>query len=299
MDAGAANSFESTHADQSSESKPAPPKPAMKRRWLFAVLALAFLFVLMPFLFWEATWFGRPLDDAQMAKSLADTEHPREIQHALSQVADRILSPDAARRDSAKQFYPQVIRIAQTSGDELRTTTAWLMGQDAASPEFEHELVALLGDANPMVRRNAALALVRFHDTAGLNEIRAMLQPYSVQAAYPGKLLERLKPPEAINPGALLGWVQTDKAKQEMRSQVPGTIDHWLAVDGATVAAGQPVLSVTPSESEVWEALRALYLVGQQQDLPLIEQFENGADDVPLEVRRQASTTAEAIRSRH
>ena len=29
---------------------------------LFAILALTFLFVLMPFLFWQATWFGRPLD---------------------------------------------------------------------------------------------------------------------------------------------------------------------------------------------------------------------------------------------
>lgn len=288
-----ANSFETAGAPGA-----APSKPAMKRRWLFAVLALAFLFILMPFLFWEATWFGRPLDDTQMAKSLTDTEHPREIQHGLSQIADRILSPDAARRDSAKQFYPQVVRIAQTSGDELRTTAAWLMGQDASSPEFENELLALLGDSNPMVRRNAALALVRFHNTAGLAEIRAMLQPYAVPAAYSGKLLERLKPAETINPGALLGWVQTDKAKQEMRAQVPGTIDHWLVADGAAVASGQPVMSVTPSESEIWEALRALYLVGEQQDLPAIEQFENGADDMPLEVRRQATTTAEAIRSR-
>ena len=279
-------------------SQEAAPKPGMKRRWLFAVLALAFLFVLMPFLFWEATWFGRPLDDAQMAKSLADTEHPREIQHALSQIADRVLSPDAGRRDSAKPFYPQVIRIAQTGGDELRTTAAWLMGQDSSSPEFEQALTALLSDSNPMVRRNAALALVRFHNSAGLSEIRAMLQPYNVQAPYSGKLLERLKPAEPINPGALLGWVQTDKAKQEMRSQVPGVIDRWLLADGAAVTAGQPVMSVMPSEAEVWEALRALYLVGQQQDLPAIEQFENGADDMPLEVRRQATTTAEAIRSR-
>ena len=270
----------------------------MKRRWLFAILALAFLFILMPFLFWEATWFGRPLDDAQMTKSLADTEHPREIQHALSQIADRILSPDPARRDSAKPFYPQVIRIAQSGGDELRTTAAWLLGQDATSPEFESELVALLGDSNPMVRRNAALALVRFHNSSGLDEIRAILQPYQVQAAYSGKMLERLKPAEPINPGALLGWVQTGEAKQEVRSQVPGTIDRWLVADGAAVSKGQPVLAVTPSDAEVWEALRALYLVGQPQDLTAIEPFEGGLYDMPPEVRRQATITAEAIRSR-
>jgi HEAT repeat protein len=298
MHAGAADSSETSPSTDSGATRTPPPKPPMKRRWLFAILALAFLFILMPFLFWQATWFGRPLDDAQMTKSLADNEHPREIQHALSQIADRILSPDAAQRDSAKQFYPDVIRIAQTSGDELRTTSAWLMGQDTTSPEFEHELVALLGDSNPMVRRNAALALVRFHDTSGLNEIRAILQPYSVPAAYPGKVLERLKPAEPINPGALLGWVQTDAAKQEMRSQVPGTIDRWLVADGAAVAKGQPIMTVTPSDAEVWEALRALYLVGQEQDLPAIAQFENGLYDMPPEVRRQATVAAEAIRSR-
>ncbi len=279
-------------------AKTAPAKPGMKRRWLFAILALAFLFILMPFLFWQATWFGRPLDDAQLQTSLADREHPREIQHALSQIADRILSPDAARRDSARRFYPGVIRIAQTGGDELRITAAWLMGQDNSSPEFQRELLALLGDADPMVRRNAALALVRFHDTSGLGEIRAILQPYAAPATYSGKLLERLKPSEAINPGALLGWVQTEGAKQEMRSQVPGTIDRWLVADGAAVGAGQPVVSIDPSSEEVWEALRALYLVGEAKDLPAVEQFASGRDNIPPDVRRQAATTAEAIRSR-
>jgi biotin carboxyl carrier protein len=278
-------------------AKAAPAKPGIKRRWLFAILALAFLFILMPFLFWQATWFGRPLDDAQLQAALADREHPREIQHGLSQIADRILSPDPARRDSAKRFYPDVIRVAQNGGDELRITAAWLMGQDNSVPEFQRELLALLGDADPMVRRNAALALVRFHDVSGLGEIRAVLQPYAAPAAHSGKLLERLKPSETINPGALLGWVETGGTKQEMRSQVPGTIDHWLVADGTAVTAGQPVLLVDPSPEEVWEALRALYLIGQAQDLPAVEQFTS-ADNMPPDIRRQAATTVQAIRSR-
>jgi hypothetical protein len=279
-------------------AKTAPAKPGIKRRWLLFILALTFLFILMPFLFWEATWFGRPLDDAQLQTSLADSGQPRDIQHALSQIADRILSPDAARRDSARRFYPDVIRVAQTGGDELRITAAWLMGQDNSSPDFQRELLVLLGDANPMVRRNSALALVRFHNASGLGEIRAILQPYAAPAARSGKLLERLKPAESINPGALLGWVQTDGTKQEMRSQVPGTIDRWLVADGATVAASQPVVSIDPSPEEVWEALRALYLIGETQDLPAVEQFASDVDNMPPDIRRQAATTAEAIRSR-
>lgn len=290
MVAGAANPLHAASAVP-------PAKPGMKRRWLFVVLALAFLFILMPFLFWEATWFGRPLDDTQMTKSLADTEQPREIQHALSQIADRILSPDPAQRDSAKRFYPDVIRVSETGGDELRTTAAWLMGQDNTSPEFHQRLLALLGDANPMVRRNAALALIRFQDSSGLKEIRALLQPYSAPAGQSGKMIERLKPEETINPGALLGWVQTQTGKQEMRSQVPGTIEHWQVADGANVGAGQPVVSIAPSEAEVWEALRALYLIGQPQDLPAIGQIAQDPNS-SSRIRQQATTTAEAIRSR-
>src|ERR1700693_3691901 len=101
-----------------------PAKPGMKQRWLIIILALTFLFVLMPFLFWQATWFGRPLNDEQLERALTDREHPREIQHALSQVADRVLSANPATRDSARRFYPAVTGIAQSGGGELRLAAA-------------------------------------------------------------------------------------------------------------------------------------------------------------------------------
>jgi len=276
----------------------APPKPGLKRRWLFVILALTFLFVLMPFLFWQATWFGKPLNDAQLEKSLADREHPREIQHALSQLADRILARDALTRDSARQFYPRVVQIAQTGQDELRLTAAWVMGQDNSVADFHQELLRLLQDPNPMVRRNAALALVRFGDASGRPEIRSMLQPSSVVPPVPGSLGERLKPGDAINPGTLLGTIDTGGARTELRSQIPGTIDHWLVADKSAAAAGQPVLLVNPSVDEIWEALRALYLIGEPRDLPAVEQFARGSADIPANIRQQAELTATAIRSR-
>jgi hypothetical protein len=54
---------------------------------------------------------------------------------------------------------------------------------------------------------------------------------------------------------------------------------------------------IDPSPSEVFEALRALYLIGEPQDLPAVEQFQRGAA-VPANVRQQAQETAAAIRSR-
>jgi hypothetical protein len=276
---------------------PVPAKPGLKRRWLFVILAMTFLFVLMPFLFWQATWFGKPLNDAQLQKSLVDREHPREIQHALSQVADRMLARDTFTRDSARQFYPQVVQIAQNGQDELRLTAAWVMGQDNSVSDFRQELLRLLQDPNPMVRRNAALGLVRFGDASGLPEIRSMLQPSAIGTHEAGTLDERLKPGESINPGTLLGHIRSDSTS-ELRSQIPGTIRQWLVPDKAAVTKGQPVLLVDPSVSEIWESLRALYLIGQLEDLPAIENIARGAGDVPANVRQQAELTATAIRSR-
>ena len=280
------------------QPNPAPPKPGLKRRWLFVILALTFLFVLMPFLFWQATWFGKPLDNAQLAKSLNDRANPREVQHALSQLADRILAPSPAVRDSARPFYPQVVEIAQSGQDELRLTAAWVMGQDNTVPGFHDELLRLLQDPNPMVRRNAALALVRFHDVSGIAEIRSMLQPSNVAAPQPGALEQRLKPGDAINPGTLIGRIDSGNAKNELRSQIPGTIDRWLVPDKSSVVPPQPVLLVDPSSDEIWEALRALYLIGDAQDLPTVDTIARGASDVPLRVRQQAEVSASAIRSR-
>ncbi len=280
------------------QSNPAPAKPGLKRRWLFVILALTFLFVLMPFLFWQATWFGKPLDNAQLAKSLNDRANPREVQHALSQLADRILAPSPDVRDSARPFYPQVVQIAQTGQDELRLTAAWVMGQDSSGPGFHEELLRLLQDANPMVRRNAALALVRFHDASGVAEIRSMLSPSNVVAPQAGALEQRLKPGDAINPGTLVGRIDSGNTKNELRSQIPGTIDRWLVPDKSSVAPSQPVLLVDPSNDEIWEALRALYLIGDAQDLPVLDNIARGAGDVPLRVRQQAEIAASAIRSR-
>jgi biotin carboxyl carrier protein len=278
---------------------PVPPKgnPRVAARWLFAILALTFLFVLMPFLFWQATWFGRPLNDDQLLKSLGDNEHPREVQHALSQVADRIVSPDSAMRDSARRFYPQTVAIAQSGGDELRLTAAWVMGQDNSVPEFHKELLRLLNDPNPMVGRNAALALIRFGDASGHALILAMLEPYAMPSPKAGKLIERMKPGDVINPGTLLGRIEAGEQKIEVRSQVPGTVQSWEVSDGATIEAGTPIMLVDPSSAEMWESLRALYLVGTKGDLPAVEEISDGAG-VTTDLRTQAQATEKAIESR-
>src|ERR1700721_195436 len=138
-------------------SASAPPKPGMAQKWLVPIFVLTFSFVLLPF----------PLNDADLGAYFQDTAHPRRAQHALSQIADRIMSPNPGIRESAKIWYPEVVKFSEQGSDELRVTAAWVMGQDNQSPQFHAALLKQLADSNPMVQRNAALSLVRFADPSG------------------------------------------------------------------------------------------------------------------------------------
>jgi hypothetical protein len=54
------------------------------------ILILATLFVAASFLAWYFSWFGRELSDVDIAKYLADDKNPRHVQHALTQIQQRM-----------------------------------------------------------------------------------------------------------------------------------------------------------------------------------------------------------------
>ena len=101
---------------------------ARRRRATLILMVVAALFVLVPFLFCQQTWFGRPLTDEEVGKFLSDQEKPRHSQHALVQIGERIARGDA----SVRRWYPEVVRLARSPLAELRVTSAWVMG-DVAS----------------------------------------------------------------------------------------------------------------------------------------------------------------------
>jgi hypothetical protein len=269
-------------------------KPGMSRTQKLLFFLTAWLICLMPFLFWWNTWFGRKLSDQQLTEYLHDAKKPRHIQQALVQVGERITRRDAA----ARQWYPDLVRLAGDPVEEVRNTDAWVMGQDTSGTGFHETLLKMLADPSQMVRGNAGLSLVRFGDATGRPQILALLQPARIISAETGRVVDADRPGTAIHQGGLIAKLENgQKQVTELRSPIPGRI-RSVAGTGANVAAGSEVAVVDPASDQVWEALRALYLVGQTDDLPAVQPYERDLPDISSDIRRQAVETEQAIRKR-
>jgi hypothetical protein len=266
----------------------------MSTRNRLLLFAIAWLIVLMPSLFWWNTWFGRHLSDAQLSEFLKDEKHPRHIQHALVQVAERLSVHDR----SAAQWYPDLERLATYPVEEVRNTDAWVMGQDTAQPGFHNALRMMLNDPSLIVRGNAALSLVRFGDPSGRLQIVALLQPARIFAPVAGQVMDTDRVGTAIHQGGLIAKLQNGQQVTEVRSPISGRIRTFSVVPGASVAAGAELASVDPGDDQVWEALRALYLIGQMEDLPAVRVYQNALPEISDRLQQQAVLTEKAIRER-
>jgi len=272
----------------------APSRPRVSTRNRLLIFATAWLIVLMPFLFWWNTWFGRRLSDNQVAEYLNDEKHPRHIQHALVQLGERMARHDAGVR----RWYPEMLRLASYPVEEVRNTDAWVMGQDISGEGFHLMLLKMLDDSSAVVRGNAALSLVRFGDGSGRTQIVALLEPARIIAPMGGLVIGTDKVGTAIHQGGLIARLQSGQQIVELRSPISGRIRTLSTLPGQQVAPGTELASVNPSAEQVWEALRALYLVGQTEDLPLIRAYQHDLPEIPDRVREQALLTERAIRAR-
>src|SRR6266436_265890 len=289
--------------DPSAEKPSSSPHHKMSQRNRALVFVTAWLIVLMPFLFWWNTWFGRQLPDKQISEYLQDEKHPRHIQHALVQLGERM-----GRHDSGvTRRYPELIRLASHPVEEVRNTDAWVMGQDTSGPGFHETLLKMLQDPSPMVRGNAALSLVRFGDVSGRPQIVGLLQPARIVTPFAGRVTDSDKVGTSIHQGGLIAKLLVDSSVEasqnelrsfELRSPITGRIRTLFVAPGSHVAAGAEVAIVTPGDEQVWEALRALYLIGRPDDLPAIRPFQRELPEISDRVRQQALLTEKAIRDR-
>ena len=257
---------------------------------------LAIASVVIPFWFWMDTWFGKTLSDVQISEYLADNERPRRAQHAMAQISGRLSAGD----ESVRAWYPALLEIARHELPELRVTVAWLMGDDPESEEFHSALLELVADPNPLVRRNAALALAKFGDPTGRNEMRAMLQPYRLRSPHQGSVRNRLQAGDAFDAGALLVRIEQADGEEpyDVRAPIPGVVGRQLRDDGDQVETGDELTLVQPEGTHVLQALLGLYLVGTEEDLELVQPYQRLRGDFGQQVAQQARLTLERIRSR-
>jgi hypothetical protein len=278
-----------------------------RNRLLFFLTA--WLIVLMPFLFWWYTWFGRELSDKQLSEYLQDEKHPRHIQHALVQIGERI----SRHNPSAARWYPDVLRLASYPVEEVRNTDAWVMGQaemgngavgsgamgnDTSGAGFHEALLKMLSDPSLMVRGNAALSLVRFGDATGRPQIVALLQPAIVTAPQSGKVVDTSHVGTAIHQGGIIAKLEQDGRTREVRSPISGRLRTLSVQVGQVVATDAEIAIVDPGSEQVWEALRALYLIGQPDDISAVTPYERELPDIAHHVRQQAVLTEKAILER-
>lgn len=291
---GDAEEFQSegSPAQTGAASGSSPHGMSTRTRLLFYLAA--WLIVLLPFLFWWNSWFGRRLSDQQITQYLTDDKHPRHIQHALVQIGERI-----TRHDSAVRWYPELVRLSTHPVEEVRNTDAWVMGQDPSGAGFHEALLKMLQDSSPMVRGNAALSLVRFHDASGRAQIVALLQPVHIAAPFGGQIVDADRLGTAVHQGGVIAKLSYGREQTtDLRSPISGRLHSLSAAVGARVAAGEEIAVVDPGDEQVWEALRALYLIGRAEDLPAVRPYERESRDIPDRVREQALLADQAIRSR-
>jgi hypothetical protein len=265
---------------------------SVRKRLLFFLTA--WLIVLMPFLFWWSTWFGRPLSDQKITEYLNDQQHPRHIQHALVQLGERMGRHDA----NTTRWHPDLVRLASHPVEEVRNTDAWVMGQDTSDPRFHEALLTMIGDPSPLVRGNAALSLVRFGDVSGRPQIVALLQPAIITAPSAGVVTDTDKIGTPIHQGGVIAKVQDGPHTTEVRSPISGRIRTLNVQKGTSVTPGAEIATVAPADEQAWEALRALYLIGQVDDLPVILPYERELPEISDRVRQQALATEKAIREK-
>src|SRR3989442_1445970 len=200
------------------ESATPAAKPRMSTRNRFLFFFIGWLIVLMPFLFWWNTWFGRQLSDRQLSEYLQDDKKPRHIQHALVQIGERMSRRDA----SVTRWYPDVVRLAAYPVEEVRNTEAWVMGEDTSVAGFHESLLKMLNDSSLMVRGNAALSLVRFGDATGRPQIHALLEPAKITAPQSGRVIDASKVGTPIHQGGIVAKVENEGHTLEVRSPITG-----------------------------------------------------------------------------
>ncbi len=290
---------------------PAPPKsspPKSPPKWpIFLLLAAA---LIVPAILWQRVWIGTGLSDEEIMQRLRRPTNARRLQHACEQISRRM----QADPQNARQFYDLLVPLADHPDEEIRYVVAWCMGEDDTRYEpFHAALLRLADDPTPRVRYNAALALARFGDPAAREVLGEMLADYPVKAVWDGEstegtIVELLAPSDPVRPGTQLALIAADPIAVDKRQPLPvlspldGKLGRLSVKPGDRISRGDPLCVIQPDDQQVYEALRALVIVGRGEDLDDVGRFLQAdprfSGAARAQIQAQARLTADAIRRR-
>jgi len=260
-------------------------------------MPIIILVVLVPFLFWYQTWFGRPLTAAQIKDRLVaardaatgkDGPHNlREAQHALVQLSQRIQSGE-----DLSALYPLVIALAKHEDPGLRRAVIWMMGYARDNGDVRKALVEALDDSDRLVRFSAALQVAMFDMDKARPILHSALEPAKVESTVAGKLLATTAIDTRLREGMELARVEKDDgAVTPVHVPFDGTVTSFAVKPGQPIKVGTVLCTMKPSAALVIPVLKALAWAGDARDLEVIEPYSklgNGYDRRVMEHARRA-----------
>jgi predicted deacylase len=123
-----------------------------------------------------------------------------------------------------------------------------------------------------------------------------MLLPREVNSPSVGKIHYLVGPKEWVTQGTQLAEIEGQDS-QPVQAETFSEVLELLVQEASQVSQGDRIILLSADPNHVWEALRAISLVGGPEELPLVESI---AQDLHFneETRNQATLTAQAIQDR-
>lgn len=243
---------------------------------------------------WYSSSFKRGLTDDQILERLSSDASPRDVQHALAQLEER-LSP---RYEGRERFRDAVVALVASEHVEIRRQVAWVMGREPADA-YREGLARLLADDDAGVRLNAACSLSNFNDPRARPTLLNGLRAFDVPAPASGNLDIRVKAGEPASLGAALGVVEAGDETFDLRTPMNGFVERLPKGKSGSVNKGETVLVIAPDSKVIRNVLVALRFVGTLEDVARLTPYAEGTvERIGEEAAAEARTAIAAIQKR-
>jgi len=284
--------------EPSDTDPPVRHRSELRRGWIPHPAIIVVLILASIFGAFYAGWLGRSMSDEEIEAALVADAEPADFQHAIEHLTRRMTadSGDAAR------FYPVLVELsreAKLPDPQLRLLVVWAMQYDKTkSVELREALAAALTDSEPLVRWNAATSLARHGDARARPALLEMLAPFTVTSPGAGMIKQLLDDGRKPDVGRRLARLEReDGSTFDVNAPFDALVGQVYVQLEQTVAEGTRLMNLRPRSLQAMNALAALYLVGSEADLPVIDRYASGAiEGLSDAVAEQAKRAGARIR---